>query len=61
MATLTPAERSGISAEVGSLEPGKRADFVLLTRDLQIDAVVISGEVFFASPDSPLRRDLAGS
>jgi N-acetylglucosamine-6-phosphate deacetylase len=56
MASLTPAERSGVSAEVGSIEPGKRADFVFLTRDLQVDAVVIGGELFFASTSSPLGR-----
>ncbi len=59
MATLTPAERSGVSAEIGSIEPGKRADFVVLTRELEIDAVVIGGEIFFASESSPLRRGLA--
>lgn len=46
MASLTPAERSGIAADVGSLEPGKRADFVILTRDLDVRAVVIGGEWF---------------
>ena len=33
MATLTPAERAGIEAESGSLEPGKRADLIVLEQN----------------------------
>ncbi|HYI95851.1 MAG TPA: amidohydrolase family protein, partial [Bryobacteraceae bacterium] len=37
MATLTPAERTGIGRETGSLAPGKRADILVLTKDLQVE------------------------
>ncbi len=36
MASLTPAERTGIASETGSLEPGKRADVIALTARLQV-------------------------
>jgi N-acetylglucosamine-6-phosphate deacetylase len=41
MASLTPAERTGIDQEVGSLEAGKRADLLLLTKKLQIDRIFL--------------------
>jgi N-acetylglucosamine-6-phosphate deacetylase len=44
MATLTPAAIAGWSAEVGSIEVGKRADLVVLDRELQVQAVYIDGE-----------------
>jgi N-acetylglucosamine-6-phosphate deacetylase len=43
MATLTPARILGIDGEVGSLAVGKRADFVVLTEDLQVDRVYVGG------------------
>lgn len=43
MATLTPAERAGIADQVGSLERGKRADVLVLSRDLQLEQVFIAG------------------
>jgi N-acetylglucosamine-6-phosphate deacetylase len=41
MASLTPAERTGIDQEVGSLEAGKRADLLLLNKKLQIDKIFL--------------------
>lgn len=46
MASLTPAERTGIAAKTGSIEKGKRADFVLLSRKLMVKRVFIGGEEF---------------
>uniref|UniRef100_A0A7C2NWT6 N-acetylglucosamine-6-phosphate deacetylase n=1 Tax=Schlesneria paludicola TaxID=360056 RepID=A0A7C2NWT6_9PLAN len=43
MATLTPAERAGIADEVGSLEPGKRADVLVLSKRLQVRRIIIGG------------------
>jgi len=43
MASLTPAERAGIGAEAGSLEPGKRADVLVLSRELEIERVFVGG------------------
>lgn len=42
MASLTPAERTGIAAECGSLEPGKRADILVLDRRLNVRRVFVS-------------------
>jgi N-acetylglucosamine-6-phosphate deacetylase len=41
MATLTPAERTGIDAQAGSLAKGKRADVVVLNRQLRVRRVFI--------------------
>jgi N-acetylglucosamine-6-phosphate deacetylase len=46
MATLTPAERTGIDAECGSLEPGKRADILILDKALHPRRVFLVGEEF---------------
>jgi N-acetylglucosamine-6-phosphate deacetylase len=50
MATLTPAERTGISHEVGSLVKGKRADIALLSKTLQVKQVYIEGKRCLAAP-----------
>jgi N-acetylglucosamine-6-phosphate deacetylase len=44
MASLTPAERAGIADEVGSLEPDKRADVLVLSRELEVERVFLAGE-----------------
>ncbi len=41
MASLTPAELTGISRQVGSIEVGKRADLLLLNRDLRLKSVYL--------------------
>lgn len=46
MASLTPAERAGIDAEAGSLERGKRADVLVLGKDLTLQRVFIGGAEF---------------
>ena len=43
MASLTPAERAGIAKETGSLEPGKRADVLVLNQHLQVMRVFAGG------------------
>jgi N-acetylglucosamine-6-phosphate deacetylase len=50
MASLTPAERAGIADHTGSLETGKRADVLLLTRDLHVQRVFIGGEEYTTPP-----------
>jgi N-acetylglucosamine-6-phosphate deacetylase len=46
MASLTPAERAGVADDVGSLEPGKRADVLVLSRELGVERVVVGGDEF---------------
>jgi len=44
MASLTPARIAGCERELGSLERGKRADVVVLGKDLAVRRVFIDGE-----------------
>jgi N-acetylglucosamine-6-phosphate deacetylase len=44
MASLTPAERTGLARHTGSLERGKRADVLLLNKRLEVKRVFIGGE-----------------
>ena len=46
MASLTPAELTGFAHDRGSLEPGKLADIVILSRDLQVIRTFIGGVEF---------------
>ncbi|MBQ3481622.1 MAG: N-acetylglucosamine-6-phosphate deacetylase [Oscillospiraceae bacterium] len=43
-ATIRPAREIGRESEIGSIEPGKRADFVVCGEDLARRAVYIGGE-----------------
>lgn len=43
MASLTPAELTGIAKHTGSLEKGKRADLLLLSRKLDVRRIFIRG------------------
>ena len=42
-ATKAPAEMVGIYGSRGSLEPGKRADFLICTKDMEIQSVFCAG------------------
>jgi len=44
MASLTPAERSGVADVTGSIESGKRADLVVLSRQLRVKQVFARGQ-----------------
>ena len=46
MASLTPAERVGLADETGSLEIGKRADVLVLDRQLHVRRVFMDGQEF---------------
>lgn len=43
MASLTPARILGVDADVGSLEVGKRADLLVLDRELNVRQVYVNG------------------
>lgn len=45
MASLNPARRHRLDTEIGSLAVGKRADLVLLDKDLNIDTTIVGGLV----------------
>ncbi len=45
MASLTPAERVGLERDIGSLDPGKRADVLVLSQDLAVRSVYVGGQV----------------
>ena len=53
MASLTPAERAGLAAEVGSLEVGKRADVLVLDTGLRVERVFIAGQEFRGERPGP--------
>jgi N-acetylglucosamine-6-phosphate deacetylase len=44
MASLTPARLTGMDRDIGSIETGKRADFAILTPELEVRQVFIGGE-----------------
>jgi N-acetylglucosamine-6-phosphate deacetylase len=52
MASLTPAERTSFAEDRGSLEPGKLADVVILSRDLHVKRTFISGAEFGSTATS---------
>lgn len=46
MATKTPAVELNLYDELGSLEPGKRADIVIFDDDVKIKQTIIGGKIF---------------
>jgi len=46
MASLTPARRTAIADEAGSLEAGKRADILLMSQNLDLEKVYLAGHPF---------------
>jgi len=48
MGSLTPARRVGMDSQIGSLEAGKQADFLILDEDLRVRQVFIAGEALSA-------------
>jgi N-acetylglucosamine-6-phosphate deacetylase len=54
MATLTPAERVGLDGDIGSLKSGKRADVVVLDRELNVRRVFVGGMEYRASQSTPI-------
>jgi len=48
MASDAPAERTGFARNRGSLEAGKLADIMILSRDLHVERTFINGIEFVA-------------
>lgn len=51
MATLNPARAIGLQETKGSLETGKDADVVVLTRELSVAATVVGGRLAYRARD----------
>jgi N-acetylglucosamine-6-phosphate deacetylase len=47
--TSTPARTIGVAAKRGRLEPGARADVVLLSPDFHVRSTIVGGEVAFSA------------
>ncbi|RAN89114.1 N-acetylglucosamine-6-phosphate deacetylase [Bacillus sp. SRB_28] len=45
MGSLIPAKSIGVDQEIGSIAPGKRADFIILTEGLDLIGTVVGGEM----------------
>jgi imidazolonepropionase-like amidohydrolase len=45
MATLNPARLLGIEDQVGSLEPGKKANLIIIDDMIHVDAVFLDGRL----------------
>ncbi len=52
LASLNPAVAVGIDDRVGSLEPGKRADLVIIDEQVNVYLVMVGGKVLYESPSS---------
>jgi N-acetylglucosamine-6-phosphate deacetylase len=52
LASLNPAVAVGIDDRVGSLEPGKRADLVIIDEQVNVYLVMVAGKVVYESPSS---------
>ena len=50
MATVNPAKELGVYETMGSLEKGKKANVVLLGKDLELKAVIKDGKRIHTNP-----------
>lgn len=50
LATINPAKALGIWRQCGSLETGKRADCIILSRDLKLRMTLVGGKVAYCHP-----------
>lgn len=51
MASLVPARLIGLDKDIGSIENGKKGDFVILDKDLQVTAVILDGKISTENKD----------
>jgi N-acetylglucosamine-6-phosphate deacetylase len=49
MASLTPARAMGLCGELGSLQPGKRADLVVIDEGGNVYLTMVGGEIVYES------------
>jgi N-acetylglucosamine-6-phosphate deacetylase len=43
--TINPAKSVGIDAQIGSLSIGKRADILVLDKNLQLEKIIFNGKI----------------
>ena len=51
MVTQNPARLIGLDNQIGSLEPGKKADIVIFDENIEIQATLVNGTMLFTRPD----------
>lgn len=47
LGSLSPAKSLGIDTELGSIQSGKLADYVVIDHDLQVKATAVNGEIVY--------------
>ncbi len=52
LATLNPAVAVGIDQEIGSLEPGKRADLLFIDEQVNVYLAMVAGKVMYESNEA---------
>ncbi len=50
LVTINTSEFLGLSHKIGSIEKGKRADFIVVTEDLDLRMTVVGGEIVYSHP-----------
>ncbi len=50
LVTINPSQYLGLSNKIGTIECGKQADFVVVTKDLDVRMTVVRGEVVYIHP-----------
>jgi len=51
LASLNPAAAVGLDGRIGSLEPGKRADLIVIDQDVNVHMTMVAGKVAYESGD----------
>ena len=52
LATLNPAVAAGLDGEIGSLEPGKRADLIVIDENVDIYLAMVAGQVLYEAENA---------
>lgn len=50
LVTINPSKFLGLSHRLGSIQKGKQADFIVVTKDLKLKMTVVAGDVVFCHP-----------
>ena len=49
LASLNPAKAAGLDGHIGSLEADKRADLIVIDKEVNLYATMVAGEIVFQS------------